>query len=135
MRKIRIAMLSVVATAVLLAWAVPAMAAHSRQAGTTITVTAGKPTEFGFKLSKSSTAAGSVTFKVTNAGALPHDFKLCTKAVTSDSASSCTGKVTPVLAKGKSASLTVTLAKGSYEYLCTEPGHAASGMKGVLKVT
>ena len=24
---------------------------------------------------------------------------------------------------------------GKYEYLCTVPGHAAGGMKGVLKVT
>jgi uncharacterized cupredoxin-like copper-binding protein len=32
--------------------------------------------------------------------------------------------------------LKVTLSKkGSYEYLCTIPGHAANGMKGVLKVT
>ena len=102
---------------------------------TVISVTAGKPSELAFKLSKSSNiAAGSVTFKVTNAGTLPHDFKLCTKAVTSDSADSCTGKVTPVLAKGKSASLTVTLKKGEYEYLCTEPGHAGGGMKGLIGV-
>jgi mono/diheme cytochrome c family protein len=30
--------------------------------------------------------------------------------------------------------LTVTLAKGEYEYLCTEPGHAAGGMKGLIGV-
>jgi mono/diheme cytochrome c family protein len=102
---------------------------------TVVSVTAGKPAELAFKLSKSSNiAVGSVTFKVTNAGSLPHDFKLCTKAVTSDTANSCTGKVTPVLAKGKSASLTVTLAKGEYEYLCTEPGHAGGGMKGLIGV-
>jgi mono/diheme cytochrome c family protein/uncharacterized cupredoxin-like copper-binding protein len=102
---------------------------------TVITVTAGKPSELAFKLSKlSNIAAGPVTFKVTNTGALPHDFKLCTKAVTSDKANSCIGKVTPVLAKGKSATLTVTLTKGEYEYLCTEPGHAAGGMKGLIGV-
>jgi mono/diheme cytochrome c family protein len=102
---------------------------------TVISVTAGKPSELAFKLSKSSkVAVGSVTFKVTNVGALPHDFKLCTKAVTSDKANSCTGKVTPVLAKGKSASLTLTLKKGEYEYLCTEPGHAGGGMKGLIGV-
>ncbi len=33
-------------------------------------------------------------------------------------------------------SLIVTLkAKGTYEYMCTVPGHAAGGMKGVFKVT
>jgi mono/diheme cytochrome c family protein/uncharacterized cupredoxin-like copper-binding protein len=102
---------------------------------TVITVTAGKPSELAFKLSKlSNVAAGSVSFKVTNTGALPHDFKICAKAVTSDTANSCTGKVTSVLAKGKSATLTLTLAKGEYEYLCTEPGHAAGGMKGLIGV-
>jgi mono/diheme cytochrome c family protein len=102
---------------------------------TVITVTAGKPSELAFKLSKSSNVAvGSVTFKVTNAGSLPHDFKICAKAVTSDKANTCTGKVTPVLAKGKSASVTLTLTKGEYEYLCTEPGHAGGGMKGLIGV-
>jgi mono/diheme cytochrome c family protein len=75
-----------------------------------------------------------VTFKVTNAGTLSHDFKICTKAVTGDTANSCTGKVTAMIAKGKSATLTVTLAKGEYEYLCTVPGHAAAGMKGLIGV-
>src|SRR5471030_2925065 len=90
---------------------------------TVITVTAGKPSELAFKLSKlSNIAVGSVTFKVTNTGALPHDFKICTKAVTSDKANSCTGKVTTLLAKGKTATLTVTLKKGEYEFLCTVAG-------------
>jgi uncharacterized cupredoxin-like copper-binding protein len=102
---------------------------------TVITVTAGKPSELAFKLSKSSNVvAGTVTFKVTNSGTLSHDFKICTKAVTSSTANSCTGKVTPMLAKGKSATLTVTLAKGEYEFLCTVAGHAGAGMKGVIGV-
>ena len=62
---------------------------------TVVTVTAGKPSELAFKLSKlSNIPAGPVTFKITNKGALAHDFKICTKAVTSDKANSCTGKVT-----------------------------------------
>jgi uncharacterized cupredoxin-like copper-binding protein len=102
---------------------------------TVVTVTAGKPSELAFKLSKvSNIAAGTVTFKVTNTGALSHDFKICTKAVTSDKASSCTGKVTALIAKGKTATLTVTLKKGEYEFLCTVPGHAAAGMKGLIGV-
>jgi plastocyanin len=120
MRKIRIATLSVVATAVLLASAVPAMAAHSRQAGTTVTVVG---TEFHFALSAKSVAHGTVTFKFENKGALGHDFSI-------------NGKKTPVINAGKTATLTVTFAKaGSYPYLCTVPGHAAGGMKGTLKVT
>jgi cytochrome c6 len=102
---------------------------------TVVTVTAGKPSELGFKLSKSSNiAAGTVTFKVTNSGTLSHDFKICTKAVKSSTANSCTGKVTPMLAKGKSATLTLTLAKGEYEFLCTVAGHASAGMKGLIGV-
>lgn len=123
MKKIRIATLSVVATAVLLAWALPAMAHTSRTAGTTVSVTAGKPTEFSFTLSAKSVPHGTVTFKVTNSGALSHDFSI-------------NGKTTPLLKTGASATLTVTFAKaGSYPYECTVAGHAAAGMKGTLKVT
>ena len=66
---------------------------------------------------------GVVTFKVTNKGKLPHDFKI-------------SGKKTKIVAPGKSATLKVTYTKaGKYKYLCTVAGHAAAGMKGVLKVT
>jgi plastocyanin len=119
MKKIRIATLSVVAI-VVLAWAIPAMAAHSRTAGTAVTVTG---TEFHFALSKSSVPHGTVTFKFVNKGALAHDFSI-------------NGKKTPVINKGATSTLTVTFAKaGSYPYSCTVPGHAAAGMKGTLKVT
>ena len=122
MSKIRVATLGLVAV-VVLAWAVPAFAHHSR-AATTITVSAGKPTPFSFVLSTKTVKHGTVTFKVTNAGAgLPHDFSI-------------NGKKTPQLAPGKSATLTVTFKKaGKYAYSCTVPGHAAGGMKGTLKVT
>ena len=100
----------------LLVWALPA------HAGTTISVTAGKPSEFRFTLSKSSVKAGSVTFKVTNKGKVSHDFSIG-------------GKTTALLKPGKSTSLSVKLKKGSVAYKCTVPGHAAAGMKGKLKVT
>jgi len=45
------------------------------------------------------------------------------------------GKKTPLLQPGKSAALVVTFKKpGKYSYLCTVPGHAAAGMKGVFTV-
>jgi uncharacterized cupredoxin-like copper-binding protein len=101
----------------------------------TVSVTAGKPSEFGFQLSAKSTAVGTVTFKVINKGALPHDFKICASAK-GGTANACTGKVTKLLSPGASATLTYTFkAKGTYEYLCTVSGHAAGGMKGDLKVT
>jgi uncharacterized cupredoxin-like copper-binding protein/cytochrome c2 len=102
---------------------------------TVITVTAGKPSELGFKLSKLSLiAVGKVTFKVTNKGALSHDFKICTAIVKSAAKNSCVGKSTPLLKPGKSATLTVTLKKGAHEYLCTVAGHAAAGMKGLVGI-
>jgi uncharacterized cupredoxin-like copper-binding protein len=102
--------------------ALPAQA-HTAVAAatTTVNVTAGKPSEFRFTLSKSTVKAGSVTFKVTNKGKLSHDFKIG-------------GKTTPLLKPGKSASMTVTLKKGKSAYQCTVPGHAAAGMKGTLTV-
>jgi uncharacterized cupredoxin-like copper-binding protein len=102
-----------------LALVAPAIA--SSQAST-VSVTAGKPSELRFTLSKKSVAKGKVTFKVVNKGALSHDFKIAAKK-------------TPLLVRGKSATLTVTFKKaGRYAYLCTIPGHAAAGMKGVLVV-
>jgi nitrite reductase (NO-forming) len=63
-----------------------------------------------------------VTFRIRNAGTLAHDFKIA-------------GRKTPKIAPGKSATLTVSLRKGSYNYICTIPGHAASGMKGRFRVS
>jgi uncharacterized cupredoxin-like copper-binding protein len=45
------------------------------------------------------------------------------------------GKKTKRLAPGESATLTVVInKKGQFEYLCTVPGHAHAGMKGVIGV-
>jgi uncharacterized cupredoxin-like copper-binding protein len=117
--------LAALATAV--AVAVPltgsAAAQSSAARATVVKVTAGKPSEFHFKLSKAKVKHGKVTFVVTNRGALPHDFKIG-------------GKRTKLLQSGKSARLVVTFKKkGSYAYLCTVSGHAAAGMKGKLRVT
>jgi uncharacterized cupredoxin-like copper-binding protein len=104
---------------------------------TTITVTAGKPSELAFKLSKtSSIPAGTVIFKVKNSGVLSHTFSVCLTPTTT-AANKCKGKskTTPLIKPGKSATLTVVLSKkGKYEYLCTVPGHAASGMKGLFGI-
>jgi uncharacterized cupredoxin-like copper-binding protein len=108
--------------------------AGAHRAATVVNVAAGK-SGFSFTLSKSTVPHGAVTFKVKNVGGFPHSFKVCASPK-GGSANSCAGKGTPTISPGASATLTVTLAKkGSYEYLCTVPGHAANGMKGVLKVT
>ena len=78
--------------------------------------------EFFFKLSSRTAKLGKVTFVFENAGHVAHDFAIA-------------GKSTPVINPGQTAKLTVTFTKkGSYPYLCTVPGHASAGMKGVLRV-
>jgi uncharacterized cupredoxin-like copper-binding protein len=99
--------------------ALAAQSHHAAKSATTITVTA---TEFKFKLSKASAPKGAVTFKLVNKGKVPHDFKI-------------NGKKTPLVKAGKSVTLSVKFAKaGKFAYLCTVPGHAASGMKGTFTV-
>lgn len=109
---------TVVACAVL---ALPVSAA-ARPDATSVTVTAGKPSEFRFTLSKRTMPKGVVVFTVINRGALHHDFKIA-------------GKKTPMLMPGKRAMLRVTFKKaGRYTYICAVAGHAAAGMKGALTV-
>lgn len=116
LRTLSFALLVVVTGLVLAPAATPKPAATK---ATTVLVTA---REFKFVLSKRTVPKGLVTFKVTNKGKLPHDFKIF-------------GKKTPMLKAGKSATLKVTLSKGSKAYICTVPGHAVAGMKGTLRVT
>src|ERR1044072_4881022 len=120
MIRFRVATLGMAAAVAVLAWALPAMAAHHSQRVTTINVTAGKPSEFKFTLSAKSAGSGVVTFKVKNSGKLTHDFSI-------------SGRKTKMLSPGQSATLRVTLRKGNQAYMCTVPGHAAAGMKGAVK--
>ena len=102
---------------------VPVAGAHAeRQARSTATTVQVKGGEFFFKLSAKSVASpGKVTFVFKNTGHILHDFKI-------------SGKKTPLIGPGKTATIAVTLKKGMYAYLCTVPGHAAAGMKGVFTV-
>jgi uncharacterized cupredoxin-like copper-binding protein len=114
-----------ITTAVLgaaLAVAIPASAATTHHAAAKTTTVTVAMSEFKFKLSKLSAPKGTVVFKVTNKGKISHDFKI-------------NGKKTPLVKPGKSATLSITFAKaGKFAYLCTVPGHAASGMKGTFTV-
>ena len=79
--------------------------------------------EFFFRLKQKSIAKpGKVTFAFKNVGHVAHDFRI-------------NGKTTPLLQPGKATTLAVSFKKkGRYTYLCTVPGHAAAGMKGVFVV-
>jgi nitrite reductase (NO-forming) len=98
-------------------------AASSPRAANALTHVTVAASEFKFVFSKRSIpAAGTVIFTVVNKGKISHNFKIG-------------GKATPNLLPGKSATLTVKFTKkGHYPYLCTIPGHAAAGMKGVFAV-
>jgi uncharacterized cupredoxin-like copper-binding protein len=103
--------------------AAPADGRPAAQTVTQVAVTAGKPSEFKFKLSKIKIPAiGTVVFTVTNRGKIGHDFTI-------------NGKKTPVIAPGKSAKLTVVFKKkGSYVFKCSVKGHADAGMIGSFGV-
>ena len=76
-----------------------------------------------FVLSRKTARRGVVTFVVTNVGRLQHNFQI-------------SGRRTPLLSRGQSATLRVTfLRRGHFAYICTVPGHAAAGMKGVFTIT
>ena len=109
--------LGLLATAALVAGIVAPGGRASSAATTTVRVSA---SEFKYVLSKKAAPTGTVVFTLVNKGKLPHDFKIA-------------GKKTARVAPGKSATLRVTIAKkGRLSYLCTVPGHAAAGMKGVF---
>ena len=93
---------------------------HAAAAATTVQVKGG---EFFLRLSvKSAANPGKVTFSYKNIGHVRHDFKI-------------NGKKTPLIRPGKTVKLVVSFKKkGTYPYLCTVPGHAEAGMKGVFKV-
>jgi alcohol dehydrogenase (cytochrome c) len=79
-------------------------------------------TEFAFALSTPTVQAGTITFKVTNNGGIPHNLRI-------------NGRQTPNVDPGGTTILKVTFTMpGNYPYDCTLPGHAAAGMRGVLKV-
>jgi uncharacterized cupredoxin-like copper-binding protein len=96
-----------------------AHATHRTALVTKIKVTA---MDIKFKLSAKTAKRGVVVFKVTNVGALKHDFHI-------------KGRTTRKLSHGQSATLRVTfLRKGRYPYKCTVDHHAAAGMEGIFTI-
>jgi uncharacterized cupredoxin-like copper-binding protein len=106
-----------------LAVAQVASARTERPAAVKTTTVQVKGGEFFFRLSTKSIAKpGKVTFVFKNVGHMLHDFKI-------------NGRSTPLIGPGKTARVTVTFKKkGKFTYICTVPGHAAAGMKGVFTV-
>ena len=101
----------------------PASAGSERQARASATTDRVRAKEFSFKLAtRSLRKPGRVTFTLRNAGHVAHNFPIL-------------GKRTPTIQPGKTARLAVRFRKrGRFRYLCTVPGHAAAGMRGVFTV-
>jgi len=95
-----------------------------------VRVVEGAPTEFAITLSTKTVRQGKVTFHVSNVGAIPHDFFVCS-APSDGTANSCRGTGTEL---GGGTLIVTFSSPGTYEYLCTVPGHAAAGSKGLLTV-
>ncbi len=86
-------------------------------------------TEYKFDPSTISVPSGKVVFYLVNAGSASHDM------VISDSSGSTVGR-SDLISAGDSFVFTLSnLAAGTYSFLCDQPGHAASGMKGTLRAT
>ena len=123
MRQLTIRSVSALAAVAIASLALVQFASARTDRQTSATTIQVKGGEFFFKLSTKSLARpGRVTFVFKNVGHVQHDFKI-------------NGKRTPLISPGKTARLVVTFKKkGKYTYLCTVPGHAAAGMKGVFTV-
>jgi plastocyanin len=68
---------------------------------------------------------GKVVVKSLNKASIPHDISIQGNGVNATGAE---------VSGGGTSQVSVTLKPGSYTFLCTVPGHAAAGMKGVLTV-
>jgi glucose/arabinose dehydrogenase len=96
----------------------PAAAPKPRR--TTVTVTL---VDFRIRLSRTSVPVGTVVFHVTNRGATVHDLVFPGHGRTR------------LLRPGQKQTIVIRFGKkGLYRYLCSVPGHAELGMKGVLGV-
>jgi uncharacterized cupredoxin-like copper-binding protein len=115
---------------------------------TIVYVEAGKPSEYGYTLSKTSIPLGWVTFVVTNRGRLDHSFSVCP-----DSGQTTTGLLDNCLQTSGGASYATTVddtlplkpgetgfftmrftSRGKYEYLSDVTGQPSKGAKGQLTV-
>jgi uncharacterized cupredoxin-like copper-binding protein len=118
-----------------------ASAAASGSAGSGTAVTA-KETEYKIDLGTSSAPAGPITFQITNAGKVVHEFVVMKTdlaadklpvdskgAVTEDAAGLTAVDEVEDIAVGASPTLAVDLPAGHYVIICNIAGHYAGGMR------
>jgi uncharacterized cupredoxin-like copper-binding protein len=86
-------------------------------------------TEFKFDPSTPSAPAGKVTFYLVNSGSVAHDLVL-------ESPDGKKMAASELVQPGNTSVFTVNnLSAGTYPFICDQPGHEASGMKGTFTVT
>jgi uncharacterized cupredoxin-like copper-binding protein len=100
--------------------AAPAANTGGGGASTTINTT---EKDFAIALDNASVPAGSVTFKISNQGASPHNISI--KEL---------NKVSDTFDAGKGGNFTVDLPAGTYTVVCNIPGHEQLGMHVMLTV-
>jgi uncharacterized cupredoxin-like copper-binding protein len=83
--------------------------------------------EFSITMPKTSFAAGTYTFKVTNAGTFSHNLTIEGPGVDK--------QATATLQSGETGQVTVTLQAGSYELWCSVDSHKDKGMDTKITVT
>ncbi len=101
----------------------PAAPASTR---TTVDVAADPGGQLAFTQTELTTAAGKVTFRLTNESPVPHNIAVEGDGVQSD--------VSDTIQDGGTAEITVDLPAGTYTYYCNVPGHRQAGMEGTITV-
>ena len=104
--------------------AVAALGGRAATAATTVKVT---EREYHIALSTTTPPAGTIAFKIHNAGHLTHQFDVSGGGL---KAVARAGSIAP----GATRTLTVKLSGGTVKVWCPVPGHAALGMKATLRV-
>ena len=97
--------------------------AGSAPAGTILVTTS----EYKFAPATLTAPAGSVTFRITNAGAETHEFEIFQGETVIDEVED--------IVPGITRDLTLTMTPGAYTFVCVLNGHDALGMKGNLTIT
>ena len=95
--------------------------------------------EWTLEVDEARARGGDVTFNVSNAGAVPHDFVVIRTDLAADALPTASGAVdetkvevvgrSGVSAGGSSASVSFDLAAGSYVLICNVPAHYDLGMR------
>lgn len=86
-------------------------------------------TEYKFDPAKLNASNGKVVFFLVNAGSVSHDM-----AIRDSSGKQIA--ISELVSAGDSKVFTVeNISAGSYTFVCTQPGHEDSGMKGTLTIT